>query len=193
MHKPPHRFTAADWDAAGLPQLQMRWHEEYAPEEVACPNGYGLRGFEAGDEPAWIDILNRCDFGVWDRKRLDDMLAGARAPLPREGIVFATNDGVPIGVANAFLYDGQAGIRCELGWVGVKPEHRGRSVSAAICERVVRYAQHAGHAEVFLLTEDFRLGAIKTYLRLGFREVLPEDTAVAARWRTVRGVLGMPG
>ncbi|MEM7682519.1 MAG: GNAT family N-acetyltransferase [Planctomycetota bacterium] len=192
MTKPPHQFTAEDWDRAGLPQLRMRLPEHAKPAPAPLFDGYALRGFCDGDEQAWIDILNRCDFGVWDRQRLDDMLAGARAPLPTESIVFATQDDTPVGVANGFLYPDPQGQRCELGWVGVLPEHRGRRLAMAICREVVRYAQDAGHIEVFLLTEDFRLGAIQTYLRLGFREVLPADDAVAARWLTVRDVLGWP-
>jgi hypothetical protein len=57
---------------------------------------------ERGDEAAWINILNTGDIGTWDRHCLDQMLAGERAPLPLDSIVFSTeadDDGVPVDVS----------------------------------------------------------------------------------------------
>jgi mycothiol synthase len=144
--------------------------------------GCVFRTFRTGDEAAWIDVLNTGDFGVWDGQRLDRMLAGA--PVPLESIVFATVDDVPVGAANAFLHDTEHGASAELGWVAVRPEHRGRGLSYEVCRRVLDFSRAAGHRYVFLKTEDFRVAAIKTYLRLGFEpEVRPDQRE---RWAELR-------
>jgi hypothetical protein len=71
-------------------------------------SGYGFRTYRPGDEEAWLGTLATGEFGIWDRARLDRMLAGERAPLPLEGVVFATSNDVPVGVANLSSTNGRA-------------------------------------------------------------------------------------
>lgn len=187
MNRPPHTLSFIEYEAADLTQLQMTLPHLDALPPARAVDGYALRGFRGDpDEAAWLRILNTGDFGTWDRPRLERMLAGERAPLPRESIVFATHDDFPVGVANAFAYDD--GRRAELGWVAVLPEHRGRGLSVSICREVLACARDAGFTRAFLSTEDFRLGAIKTYLRLGFEPVITPEQA--ARWDAIREAIG---
>lgn len=186
----PHQLSQRQWDAAGLSQLRMGYSRLPEIPAARAVTGYGLRAFRAGDEAAWIDVLNTGDFGAWDRPRLDRMLTGERAPLPFDSIVFATADDVPIGVANAFLYDAGDGPYAELGWVAVRPEHRGRGLAYGICQRVLEFSRTCGHRYVFLKTEDFRVAAIKTYLRLGFQPEMTQPDQ-AERWMELRRLTGL--
>jgi mycothiol synthase len=148
------------------------------------PPGYGLRTFQMGDEEAWIALLNTGDFGEWDRTRLDRMLAGERAPIPHDGIFFATHQGQLVGTACTFLYPDAA----ELGWVVVHPAHRGRRLSEALTHAVLAFSQAQGYSYVYLKTEDFRLAAIKTYLRVGFEPEMV-DPSHPAWWEAARRAL----
>jgi mycothiol synthase len=180
-------LSQREWDVAGLSQLRMGYFRLPEIPSARVVAGYSFRTFRAGDEAAWISILNTGDFGAWDRHRLDQMLAGARAPLPLDSIVFATeadDDGVPVGVANAFLYDSGDGQCAELGWLAVRPEHRGHGLAYEICRRVLGFSRASGHRYVFLKTEDFRVAAIKTYLRLGFEPEMKPDQV--ERWAELR-------
>lgn len=152
------------------------------------PPAYSLCGFLHGDEDAWIALLNTGGFGVWDRARLDRMLAGERAPLPRETITFAVRGEEIVGAACAFLHPGTGGAVAELGWVVVHPDHRGRGLGAAVCRAVLRYLQARGYGYAYLLTEGDRLPAIATYLRLGFEPELL-DASHPARWAALGRVL----
>jgi mycothiol synthase len=175
------QLALATWDAAGVTQLRMGF-SRFADIPPARPvAGYGLRTYRPGDEGAWLDTLATGDFGVWDRARLARMLAGDRAPLPPAGVVFATSDDVPIGVANVFLYEHSGGPYSELGWVAVRPEHRSRGLAYELCRRALLFADSLKHRYTYLTTQDFRRAAIKTYLRLGFE---PEMTGPdhRARW-----------
>src|SRR5262245_21147171 len=104
----PHQLSQREWDVAGLSQLRMATSAfPKAPPPGLWRVTPSTRS-ERSDEAAWISILNTGDFGTLERHCLDQMLAGERAPLPLDSIVFATeadDDGVPVGVANAFLDD----------------------------------------------------------------------------------------
>jgi mycothiol synthase len=139
------------------------------------PDGYGLRTFRPGDEDAWIAVLNTAAFGAWDHERLARMLSGDRAPMPYEGIWFATRNDVPVGALCTFFYRDESPPASEIGWVAVTPEHRGRGLAGAMCTAALAFIHGEGLDYAFLKTEDYRVAAIKLYLRLGFK---PEMVAL---------------
>jgi mycothiol synthase len=154
--------------------------------------GYGLRPFRPGDEEAWLAILLTGQFDRWDRARLDRMLAAESPRVPLDGIFFATRQGRPVGTASTYLYPDPAGEVAELGWVAVLPEHRGHGLAMQACRAVLGYMRAHGHRYAFLRTEDFRLAAIKTYLRLGFEPEMT-DPSHPGRWEEIRRALAAGG
>ena len=82
------------------------------------------------------------------------------------------------------------------GWVAVSPRERGRRLGYLVCLTVLHYAASSGHQELFLRTDDDRLRAIRTYVKLGFQPWL-RDGAAASRWeaalRTMRTPRSWPG
>lgn len=174
------------------PQLRMsfrRFHDLAVPRIVP---GYGLRPFRPGDEEDWVGILSTGEFGAWDRNRLDRMLGGERAPLPLDGAYFATYEDKPVGAACVFLHPGPDGPVPELGWVAVRPEHRGRGLGRQVCRAALGFVGDLPLRYIYLLTEDFRLPAIATYLRLGFEPEIT-DPSHPARWDALRRALGRGG
>jgi mycothiol synthase len=164
-----------------LAQLRLGFRAFDSLTEPELVAGYELRTFRPGDEDAWVALLQTGGFGEWDRARLDRMLSGDRAPMPFEGIFFATKDDVPVGVANCFFYAQDDPAAAELGWVVVAPEHRGHGLARMICATALCFIREQGYWYAFLKTEDYRVAAIKTYLSLGFE---PEmiDPAHPAWW-----------
>ena len=163
------------------PQLRMGFTRFTALAPPMVPPGYGLRAFRPGDEEAWLAILAAGDFGAWDRPRLERMLAGERALLPREGIVFATRNDEPVGAACVFLHADAGGAVAELGWVAVLPAHRGRGLGQAICRAALEFVRDTGRRHVYLLTEEHRLPALRMYVRLGFEPELTDPRHSARR------------
>jgi mycothiol synthase len=148
------------------------------------PLGYGLRTFRPGDEDAWVDLLLTGEFGMWDRPRLDRMIAGDRAPLPPAGIFFVTYGTRLVGTACTFLYDSEAGGIAELGWVVVHPRHRGHGLGRQVCRAVLGFVRSLEYRYAYLLTEDFRRPAIKMYLALGFEPEMV-DPSHPAWWAMI--------
>ena len=174
------------------PQLRMgfcQFEGLVAPEPVP---GYGLRTFRPGDEDAWIAILQTGELGVWDRPRLDDLMAGTKAALPLDGIFFVTYQDRPVGTACTLLHPGDDGLIAELGWVAVAPEHRGHALGLQVCRAVLAFIHRLGYGYAYLLTDDFRLPAISTYLRLGFEPEIT-DPSHPGRWAALQQALTPTG
>jgi mycothiol synthase len=176
------------------PQLRMerRGLIEHASSQnnLLSPTGYGLRTFRPGDEDVWLALLQSGEFGVWTQTRLKVMLASEHVLAPTDGIFFATLNDRPVGTASTYLHPAGERVDPELGWVVVDPAHRGRGLGLLVCEAVIRYVAHLGYDHAYLLTDDFRLPAIWTYLRLGF-EPVSVDPGHPARWAANYRQLGI--
>lgn len=170
-----------------MPQLRMgfsRFNQLTAP---VMPYGYGLRTFRWGDEDAWIGLLNTGNFDTWDRPRLDRTLSGASADadLPLDGIFFATQADQPVGTVCVFLHRKESQVFPEIGWVVVHPLHRGHGLALEMGKAALLFIRDLGYDYAYLLTDDFRIPAIKTYLRLGFEPEMV-DSSHPQRWEELR-------
>jgi mycothiol synthase len=79
----------------------------------------------------------------------------------------------------------------ELGWVAGHPDYPGVGLGMSVCGAVVKRLLGAGYQEIYLNTDDWRLPAIRTYLKLGFEPFLflPD---MAERWRVVCNQVDWP-
>jgi len=74
--------------------------------------------------------------------------------------------------------------------VAADPEHRGKGLGLAVCAQATARFIQAGYRNIYLLTDDFRLPAIKTYLKLGYEPLLFCE-GMAERWESVYRQLGL--
>jgi len=78
-----------------------------------------------------------------------------------------------------------------LGWLAVDPGHRGKGIGIFLTGIVMNRLIRAGYKRIFLGTQDFRLSAIKTYLKLGWVPFLYEET-MKERWLSVCSAIEWP-
>ena len=71
----------------------------------------------------------------------------------------------------------------------MSPRFQGQGLGYAVCLAVLRSAAALGDTVVYLGTEDFRLPAIYTYLKLGFEPWL-YDPRTMDRWEGILTSLG---
>ena len=178
--------------SAERPQLHM-WRSLHALPELVVPAGYALRTLRPGDIQAWATLLNHNgELGEWTVERAAPYFAPSTPPdsgMPLDGSFFLTHDGEPVATAHLHLKpDGPYAPTPELSWVAVSRAHRGRRLGSVVSLAVLRYAALAGHQAIYLLTDDHRLAAIKTYLQLGFEPWMYDPTA-PERWRAVFAAL----
>ncbi|NKB70856.1 MAG: GNAT family N-acetyltransferase [Candidatus Latescibacteria bacterium] len=175
-------------DPAPKPQLRMEYGRGKDPSKPQLPPGYQLRPFRSGDEEAWAQLLNaNGELGQWDRQRIDGLLAGGLVP---EAQFFVEWGGQLISCTGVFDR-GEATPEplWEIGWVANHPEHRGKKMGAVTTVAATIAARSMVPRTIYLLTDDFRIPAIKVYLQLGYEPDYSHST-FPQRWADIFAVLG---
>lgn len=173
-------------------QLRMVWPQDRLsePPQVAVAAGYRLRTYRAGDEPSFYHVMSLAGFERWN---MEQLLPWLQKILPNgwflveheaSGQLVAT----AMAVHNPSQYYPFSG---ELGWVAAHPDHAGHGLGMTVCGAVVARLLKGGYTNIHLSTDDERLPAIKTYLKLGFRPlILTAD--MTGRWESVCQSLNWP-
>lgn len=174
-----------------MTQLNMVWPEQLTdcPPPVDAPDGYTIRPFAAGDEAGQVKVMKEAGFETWNESQLEQWLQTA---LP-DGVFVAVHDATGDIVATASAAHKPTDLHPdggELGWVAGSPAHSGKGLGRAVSSAALRRHLDEDCHRVYLLTDDWRLAAIKVYLKMGFRPFvfLPD---MADRWRAALGKLNM--
>lgn len=173
------------------PQLQMRYFtRRLGAPPARAPQGYLLRTYRPGDEEPFYTLMDKAGFGLWDAEKLrpwqEKILPEGWFVIVEQasGRLVATT----MAVHNVTELNPGGG---ELGWVAADPAHAGRGLGLAVCAAVTGRLVQAGYPVLYLMTDDFRLPAIKTYLKLGWTPWLFRE-GMAERWQAVCETLGWP-
>ncbi len=168
----------------------MRLRTFAALQAVSLPPGHTLATLAERDPDDWIAVLGATgQLGAWDRARAERCLNDPRPVVP-EGTYLVLHRGHPVATA-CTVRPTPAEPRHELGWVAVDPAHQGRGLGLQVCRAVLWYARRRGWAATILNTDDWRLPAIRTYLKLGFEPEITHDSH-PARWQEIHRLLATP-
>lgn len=171
------------------PQLEMRHpHLDDIPT-ISLPDGHTIRTYLRGDEAAWAAIMNECIGSGWTAERCRASLI-EKPQFEPEGLFFAVCGGQPVGTACAWR---NAAEERQVGYVhmvGVLRAHRGKRLGWAVTVEVLSYLKRRTFSEARLLTDDFRLSAIRSYLGVGFEPLLTHESH-PERWKKVYEQLGI--
>jgi len=172
-------------------QLQMVWPKERLnnPPEWSLPQGYILRTHQDGDDEQYIRLMQIAGFSNWNADNPKSVL---HTCLP-EGIFFVVHENTGALVATAVATHNPIALHPyggELGWVAADPAHKGKGLGSIACAAVTKRFLDAGYTHLYLRTDDFRLPAIKTYLKIGWGPLLFAPD-MEKRWQTVFQQLNM--
>ena len=162
------------------------------PPGPPLPAGFELVRATEAQAPLLAHVLiANGELGEWDEEHAR-RLYNADAEPQVEQLILVLSEGQAVATAQLDLHhhDRYAGL-AEVGWVAVVPPMRGRRLGWVVTQAVLDVAEERGIREVFLRTDDWRLPAVVSYLRLGFRPWLIEPTALQ-RWRLVFAQLDPP-
>jgi len=171
------------------------------PAIAALPPGYAFRTYLPGDEAGWAALMNTGQMDHWDVARVREKLTGRPwPPFDPDGLFIITYDPIDpsrydahiVGSACAWLVDPAETETGTLHMVCVLPEHRGAGLSYSVCLAVLHRFKERGYKCVRLNTGDWRLGAVKIYLRLGFQPLYRKPTH-PEQWKSVLATLGWTG
>lgn len=169
------------------PQLFMRvnLNKIEENEEIKLPEGYTIRTFREGedkaDEHAWDHIIGvtfqnpECTF--------EKLMRPDPAYRP-DRIWFVCCDDEPVATAAGWFQEKYGEEYGYLHMVGALPEHAGKGLGIAVTKAAMYSMKKEGRSFALLSTDDFRLPAIKSYLRLGWEPKIVDDNQYD-RWKKV--------
>ncbi len=157
--------------------------------------GWGIRGYQSGDDVHWTEIQREADQYNVITPILFDREFGHDERTLSQRVLFAWNDtDGAVGTAAAWWGTSAGDPWGRIHWVAVKPRFQGRSLGRALVIAACHRLLTLGHKHAYLTSATVRVQAIRLYLTLGF---LPRLVDAKAReiWddfadRTGDAVLG---
>lgn len=145
-----------------------------------CPTGYLIRHFEPDDERNWEELIRHS----FTREVKFTHKISAHVPLYSDRLLFICRGNQPVATATAWELGSGDPKSWYLHMVGVLPEYSGKGLGYAVSLAVLHKIRESGGAAAFLETDDFRLPAIRIYLKLGFQPVYLDDSH-PERWERI--------
>ena len=164
-------------------QLQMVWpdHLLHKPPAVRLSPGYIMRTYQPGDEEHFFKLMELAGWTDWDEKRLEPWYRR----LLSEGWVMAFLKDSGRMVASCMALRSEAySSGGELGWLAGDPTHSGNGLGLAVSAAVTARFIEEGYRIIHLYSEDYRLAALKIYLKLGYVPFL-YTKEMSDRWSVI--------
>jgi len=169
--------------AFSMKQLLMK-RENGKVGEICLPDGYYMRAYQNGDGPGWCRCCIDGSLGVdeiseafFARKMLQDKSVNP------DNIYFLISPSGEIAGTVTYQYSQEEGAGT-IHMVGIQKNYLGKHLSLPMTLYAVKKILDDGNKTVKLTTDDWRLPAIKTYLRAGFKPVYHQPD-MKERWRRV--------
>ncbi|MBR2721368.1 MAG: GNAT family N-acetyltransferase [Clostridia bacterium] len=173
-----------------MEQLIMRWKNDGTPaKKYDIPEGMGVYTFQelpnALEE--WLEIVQ---YGLSEGKAgpeyYEECMTALKDYYP-DKCFFVTVDGEAVATVTVLCdYEKSEG---HIHMVACKPGYRGRGIGTLLNEIAMYVVKSEGFPTAFLITDDWRIPAIKSYYRAGFvPDVSTED--FAKRWKVINEKLG---
>jgi mycothiol synthase len=171
-----------------LPQLVMFRSSLEDLQPNSLPEGYSLRHYNSKeDADAWNNIIE--ESFQWQAD-FDNAIKADSAFRP-EQVWFVCHDQLPVATATAWHRPEWGETVGYLHMVGLLPKYAGKGLGLQASLAALHQMKKEGKKSAVLETDDFRLPAIKTYLRLGFQPKFTHESH-PGRWDNVSKLLS-PG
>ena len=173
-----------------MAQLRMRWKNDGTPAVMPkLPPEVTFTAFP--DTPdalnEWLDIVQ---YGLSETRREEDYydrIMRKWRDYDEKLCFFLNVDGKPMATITVICHRAESDGYVHM--VAARPEIRGRGYGNLLNEYAVYILKREGMAGAFLTTDDFRIPAIKSYLRMGFepdkstagRNLTPEEEVALAK------------
>ena len=168
-----------------MEQLKMRWTNDRKPApELNIPDGCEIKRFTEldGALDAWLDIVQ---YGLSDGRKDADFYGSLMLDWPdysEDKNFFIVSDGEPAATLTVVCHP--ENMEGYIHMVACKEKFRGRGFGTLLNNLALKVLKDEGMETAYLTTDDWRIPAIKSYLRTGFVPVIP-DGDMDARWKAV--------
>ena len=172
-------------------QLKMIFNTVTTPlPELKVADGFRLRTIQDEELAAYNELRTSVEFPAWEESYLKDVY---RKKVLPDGLYLIEEIATGRFAASAGAETTDMPEHPEvgvLGWVMTHPDLRGFSLGKSASVAVMHRLAKEGYRAFSLLTDDFRIAALKTYLSLGWRPWLYEDD-MESRWRAIAEKLNL--
>ena len=173
------------------PQLVMHRPHLTGLPPVVLPAGCTIRSLRGPEDDAAWDRIYGDSFGNAQPAGSFGRIMRPDPAFREDRVLFLCRDSEPVATASAWFvakYGERIGF---LHYVGVLKAHAGKGLGLQVSLACLHKMVEEGRTSARLQTDDFRLPAIKQYLRLGFVPLLVHENQ-RARWREVLTTLAGP-
>lgn len=146
----------------------------YTPRPITLPPGYSFVTLTTALVPAWCAVKDAV-FGGKTEPEWFDQTFGRRWDFDPTGWFLLEYRGEMVGISGADIFrdpsDPSRLTGCQIEYVGVLAEHRGKRLGEALVAHCLNYAKALDARPCQLITQPFRVPAVTLYQSLGFRIV----------------------
>ena len=164
--------------------LRMRRAQLTDLPALNLPEGFVLRSITSVELPELACLLSAAfPELIWTPKKTHDALF-ADLSVKETLVLVEQATGIFAATASARLQPERFPGAGYLHWVGAHQSFRGKGLGRLITLAALHKFHTMGCTSAVLETQDFRLAALQTYLKLGFEPEHYDDTH-AARWEAI--------
>lgn len=173
-----------------MSQLKMYWLEGTPVRDLVLPEGYSIVNYkDENDKAAWVEC---CKNGlVGDNAQpeaFDDIILCVDDINAETDVFFLDCEGEHVGTIAAIFHPEEKVGQVHM--VGIKTEFRGKGLGKYINNIAVKKLAAQGAKYIYLTTDEWRMGAVKSYLSEGFIPV-EYDKGMKGRWEWMLAQLGV--
>jgi len=165
-------------------QLELTLNQKnQKKKDIHLPEGFYLRTFKKQDKKGLIEIFRLSGLAEWSDIEFEVVKSSF---LPNGFFVVVENDTEKIVATMGARhtpnkFNPNAG---DIGWLCSHPEFLGKRLGYAAAAAATNRLLEIGYTNIYVNTDDYRLPAIKIFLRLGF-EPLMYNNGIEKRWNII--------
>lgn len=176
-----------------MAQLKMYWLKGTPVRDLELPEGYTIVNYKdcIEDKAAWVDCCKNGLVGDDTAPEFfDDCVASVDDCVPEKDVFFLDYNGEHIGTVSAIYHPEEKEGQVHM--VGIKTEFRGKGLGKYLNNTAVKKLAAQDADYMYLTTDEWRKGAVKSYLSEGFIPVeYEEGEDMKGRWEWMLCELGV--
>ena len=145
---------------------------EICTTSVSLPEGYNFKMYDVGDEKYWAKL----EYEIGDFSSVEEAETYFRTnycnqiyELKNRCVFVVDAYGDVVGSCIAWHDSKGNDMVASLHWLVVSPEHQGKHIGLALCQKVMDIFKEHDETPVYIHTQPWSYKAILLYIKLGFK------------------------
>ena len=139
---------------------------------ISLPEGYSFKMYEVGDEKHWAKL----EYGIGDFSSVEEAEVYFKTnycnqidELKKRCVFVVDTYGDVVASCIAWHDSKDNDTVASLHWLVVSPEHQGKYIGLALCQKVMDIFKEHDETPVYIHTQPWSYKAVLLYIKLGFK------------------------